>query len=224
MLPIAPPPEESKELEPDRPRMTDAAPSPPPVRRKRKIFDMSFWLFVALAVAGGVAVWFLRGPERFYEIAGDDLRLILRQMPLIVAGMLMGGFAQALVPRDLVARWLGRESGWKGLAIATVTGAMTPGGPIVSFPVVAALATAGADMGALVAYLTAWSALAFNRVLIWELPFMGPEFALIRVLSALPLPIIAGLIARALVERYGTGLAEMPSASATPPAGKDGAA
>ena len=213
MLRIAPQPEDDKEPDHFRPGMTAPADSAPPPRRQRKVFDASFWIFTGIAVAGGVAVWILRGPERFYEIAGDDLRLILRQMPLIVAGMLMGGFAQALVPRDLVARWLGRDSGWKGLAVATVTGAMTPGGPIVSFPVVAALATAGADMGALVAYLTAWSALAFNRVLIWELPFMGPEFAAIRVLSALPLPIIAGLIARALVERYGTGLG-----SAAPPA------
>lgn len=188
--------------------MTDPAERPAPRRRRRKAFDASFWIFGALAVGGGIAVWILRGPERFFEIAGDDARLILRQLPLIVAGMLMGGFAQVLVPHDLVARWLGRDSGVKGLLIATLTGAATPGGPLVSFPVVAALATAGADMGALVAYLTAWSALAFNRVLIWELPFMGPEFAAIRVLSALPLPLVGGLIARALVDRFGTGLTE----------------
>lgn len=190
--------------------MTDSPAQPAP-RRPRRVFDASFWIFTALAVGGGIAVWILRGPERFQEIVGDDVRLILRQLPLIVAGMLMGGFAQALMPRDLVARWLGRDSGMKGLLIATLTGAITPGGPIVSFPVVAALATAGADMGALVAYLTAWSALAFNRVLIWELPFMGPEFAAIRVLSALPLPFVAGLLARALVDRFGTGLAEAPA-------------
>jgi hypothetical protein len=55
---------------------------------------------------------------------------------------------------------------------------------------------AGADRGALVAYLTSWSLLGFQRVMVWELPLMGVDFALLRSLANLPLPIIAGLLAR----------------------------
>jgi uncharacterized membrane protein YraQ (UPF0718 family) len=84
----------------------------------------------------------------------------------------------------------------RGILIATVAGALTPGGPMTSFPFVVALYMAGADRGSLVAYLTSWSLLGFQRVMVWELPLLGPEFAFLRLLANLPLPIIAGILAR----------------------------
>lgn len=134
----------------------------------------------------------------FWRSLEGDATLFARILPQMIGGLLVGGFVQVLVPRDLVSRWLGRESGFRGIAIATLAGAITPGGPIISFPLVVALGAAGADIGALVAYVTAWSAIGLNRIIIWELPFMGSEFALWRFLVSLPLPVVAALIVRRL--------------------------
>jgi hypothetical protein len=41
---------------------------------------------------------------------------------------------------------------------------------------------------------------------VWELPFFGSDFVLWRIVEALPLPIIAGLLARIVVR---TGLARI---------------
>ena len=183
---------------------------------KQGFFDRPFVFLIAVSLAAGLACYLVMGEVVFGQVLYSEGRLLIDVIPRIAAATLLAGFLQAMVSRDMVTKWIGTESGWRGLFIGTVAGVVMPGGPITTFPLVVAFYGAGADMGALVAYLTAWSALAFNRVLIWELPFMGPEFAAIRVLSALPLPIIAGLIARALVERYGTGLG-----SAAPPAPKD---
>jgi hypothetical protein len=60
------------------------------------------------------------------------------------------------------------------------------------------LAGAGADRGALVTYITAWAMLGIQRIVIWDLPFMGTEFALLRFASGILMPLIAGLIARRL--------------------------
>ena len=84
----------------------------------------------------------------------------------------------------------------RGLLIATVAGTLTPGGPITSFPFVVALYMAGADRGSLVAYLTAWSLLGFQRVMVWEMPLLGLDFVLVRSLANLPFPILAGMLAR----------------------------
>jgi len=35
-----------------------------------------------------------------------------------------------------------------------------------------------------------------QRVLIWEIPLLGPDFAITRYLISLPLPILAALLAR----------------------------
>ena len=41
--------------------------------------------------------------------------------------------------------------------------------------------------------------LGYARVLVWELPFFGGEFVIWRIIIAIPAPIVAGLLARALV-------------------------
>jgi hypothetical protein len=65
----------------------------------------------------------------------------------------------------------------------------------------------GADVGTAVAFITAWNLLGYNRALIWELPFFGPEFVGWRILIALPLPFIGGFLARfaarAVAKRWG---------------------
>ncbi len=101
-----------------------------------------------------------------------------------------------LFSREKVARWLGGASGLTGLMLATIAGLLTPGGPFTSFPMVYALWIAGADAGALIAFISAWSLLGFNRLIVWELPLLGVEFSLIRYAACLPLPILAGVLAR----------------------------
>jgi uncharacterized membrane protein YraQ (UPF0718 family) len=86
-----------------------------------------------------------------------------------------------------------------GILIAMVMGAVLPGGPLTIFPIAGAFLLLGADVGTAVAFITAWNLLGYNRALIWELPFFGPEFVAWRILFALPLPIIAGLMARGAV-------------------------
>ena len=171
---------------------------PPSKSPRRAVFDLSFFIFAAVAAAAGAAVFWVKGPDVFLAALGGDARVLLRIVPLIAAGLLIGGFIQVLVPHDLVSRWLGENSGLRGIAIATAAGAVTPGGPIISFPLVVALAAAGADIGALVAYLTSWSILGVTRILMWELPFMGFDFAATRWAASFLLPFIAGLLARQL--------------------------
>ncbi len=97
-----------------------------------------------------------------------------------------------------LGRWMGAESGWTGLVVATVAGALTPGGPMAAFPLVLVLAGAGADRGALVAYIMSWTLNGFQRVLVYEVPLLGPEFAVMRLLITLPMPLLAGWIERRL--------------------------
>lgn len=89
----------------------------------------------------------------------------------------------------------------RGLIIATVAGTITPGGPASAYALLAVLAASGADRGAMIAYITAWATLGLQRILVWDVPFMGAEFAILRFAISLPLPVVAGLIARRLPMR-----------------------
>lgn len=155
-------------------------------------------MFLVLAAAAAAACWVVQGPGVFREVLHDDLGLMATVFPRVLLALMVAGLVQAVLPRDKVAYWVGSESGFRGIVIATVAGALTPGGPMTSFPFVVALYMAGADRGSLVAYLTSWELLGFQRFMVWEVPLLGPEFALLRGLANLPLPILAGLLARKL--------------------------
>lgn len=161
-----------------------------------RAFDRGFWLFAGMSVVAGIACWLWIGPQAFQIGFHDDIGLMAAIAPRIVLAMFVAGLVEAVLPKDKVAYWVGAESGMRGLLIATAAGALTPGGPITSFPFVVALYMAGADRGSLVAYLTAWSLLGFQRVTVWEMPLLGLDFVWVRTLANLPFPIMAGLLAR----------------------------
>jgi len=65
-------------------------------------------------------------------------------LPRIGAGVIGAGFIAEIVPRALVAEWIGPGSGILGVVIATLGGALTPGGPVVGFSIGAAALKSGA--------------------------------------------------------------------------------
>ncbi|SFM53312.1 permease [Thermodesulforhabdus norvegica] len=137
-----------------------------------------------------------KDPTLLLESARSGGFLFIKLLPIMILAMFLAGLMENIFPRDAIARYVGRESGWTGLLIGTVMGILTPGGPFVQFPIVASLFRAGADIGPVVAYLSAWSLLGLNRVIALEVPLLGIHVVGIRFLSSLVFPPIIGLIAR----------------------------
>jgi uncharacterized membrane protein YraQ (UPF0718 family) len=175
---------------------------PPIVRRKRKPVDWSTAVMAALVAGCALVVYLRDGRQRIVDILIADLDLFADMLPKVLAGCLIGAFVAALLSRELVGRWLGGNSGLVGLVIATLAGTIFPGGPITIYPVSAALLVIGADVGVAVAFITSWTLLGYARALVWELPFFGPDFVVWRIVAAVPLPILAGLLARLALAAY----------------------
>lgn len=119
----------------------------------------------------------------------------LHLLPRLAFGVIGSGFIARLMPQDLIIDWIGPRSGLTGLAIASLAGALTPGGPVVGFALGSAAIKTGAGLPQVMAYVTGWSLFTLNRVLIWEIPFMPAWFVWLRVLVSLPMPfLVAGLV------------------------------
>ena len=118
--------------------------------------------------------------------------LLLEITPRMIAAFTLAGLFQAVVPQELIVRWMGHGSGWRGLLIGMSLGGVTPGGPMTHFPVIASLYKLGVGVGPLVAYLSAWSLFGLQRVIMWEIPFLGPRVVAIRILVSLFFPLFAG--------------------------------
>lgn len=164
----------------------------------RESFSLGFWGFAAFALLAGFACYLILGPEAFAEALDDDLAMVGSTLPRIVLALAVAGLVWVMLPREGLTRLIGGKSGLRGLLVATAAGVVTPGGPASAYPFLAVLAGSGADRGALVAYIVSWSMLGMQRILVWDVPFMGPDFSLLRFSVSLPLPVLAGLIARRL--------------------------
>ena len=80
--------------------------------------------------------------------------------------------------------------------IGAAFGAILPGGPFTAYPVASALLAVGADFGATIAMVVSWTLIGYGRAIAWELPIMGTEFTLWRIVISLPLPVLAGTLGR----------------------------
>ncbi|MEM0950129.1 MAG: hypothetical protein AAGK37_22235 [Pseudomonadota bacterium] len=171
----------------------------PPAAKPRKVVDGGFLVLLAFTLAGGALVAVQYGVSRVGEITAETVWFIGLLSPKIASGIFIAATLPMLLPRDRVARWIGRESGVRGLVMATACGAALPGGPMMTFPLAAGLVGSGADLGATVAFVSGWSLLGLNRTLIWEFSFLPADLVWVRYLVCLPMPILLGIAARRLL-------------------------
>lgn len=118
-------------------------------------------------------------------------KMLIVRMPIIIIAI---SLLITLVPQDFIAEKLGVSAGMEGIFYGSILGAFLPGGPSIAFPVVVVLIKAGATGGPLIALITSWTVLAIHRLVLFEIPFMGIKFALLRLASSLILPPIAGIL------------------------------
>ena len=152
---------------------------------------------VLLAVIAAVAFGFClrRGIGTAQRAAVDTWQSLLKILPIFAVALPMAAFLAELMPADAAVAWIGPDSGFMGIVVASAAGGFMPGGPFVTFPLVLAFAKAGAGVPQMAALITGWSIFAVHRILTWEYPVLGWRFVALRLLSALPLPILAGLLA-----------------------------
>lgn len=155
------------------------------------VVDVLLWTFVAaLALAAAI-----HSRAMVWEGLRDGVVDFLRLIPRLVFGVIGAGFLAEVIPHDIIVSWLGPDSGIPGLAIATVVGTVTPGGPVVGFAIGATALKAGAGAPQVIAFVTAWSVYSLQRVLMWELPVMDAKAVWVRIGVSLPLPFLAAAIA-----------------------------
>jgi len=143
---------------------------------------------------------YLRGQGEHIIGMKSALDMTVQVVPLLVFALIIAGMIQVLLPKELISKWVGAESGLRGIIIGTIAGGFSPGGPYVSLPIVAGFLRAGAGVGTMIAFLTGWSLWAIGR-LPMEVGILGWKFTLIRVGVTFFFPPIAGLIAQTLFSR-----------------------
>jgi uncharacterized membrane protein YraQ (UPF0718 family) len=167
----------------------------------KKIMNSNiFWPTVVMFVIALVLfiIASLQGEGKNVAGLKSAWNMTLQIIPLLIFAFIIAGLAQTLLPRDLVSKWVGDESGIRGILIGTLAGALTPGGPYVSLPIAAGLLKTGASIPTMVTFVTGWSLLAVARLPL-DVGIMGWRFTLIHRVSVLIFAPLAGLLASLLI-------------------------
>lgn len=154
------------------------------------------FLAVILLIIG-----YSKGEGQHIDGLKSAMKMTVDVLPLLIFAFIMAGMIQTLLPQELLSKWIGEESGIRGILIGTVAGGITPGGPYVSLPLAAGFLRAGAGIGTMVAFLTAWSLWAVSR-LPMEIGVMGWKFTFVRLACTFFFPPIAGFLAQMFFSGY----------------------
>ena len=155
------------------------------------IIDILLW--GSVAAVGFIAIQ--RGRLVLTMSLREGAMDFINIVPRIALGVIGSGYIAAVIPQEIITGWLGPNSGWFGVLAAVIAGAATPGGPVVGFSLGAAALKAGGGAPQVVAYVVAWALFAFQRLLLWEIPFMPARFVWFRAAVSLPFPFLAAAIA-----------------------------
>ena len=158
------------------------------------IIDITLWGSVAVL---GFMVW-QRGRVVLTAAAREGTMDFVNIVPRVALGVIGSGYIAAVLPQEVITGWFGSDSGWLGVLMAAVAGAATPGGPVIGFSLGAVAMKGGAGPPQVIAYVTAWALFAFQRLLLWEIPFMPARFVWFRAAVSLPFPFVAAAIAMAI--------------------------
>ncbi|MBF0292140.1 MAG: permease [Nitrospinae bacterium] len=167
--------------------------------RKRKVLIPT----IMMAVIAVVLLYIGHRNGRGQEVEGLKLAfsMIVNVLPLLALVFIVAGMAQTMMPHEKVVALVGNESGLRGILIGAVAGGLTPGGPFVTMPLVAGFLGAGASVGTMVSFMTAWSLWAVQR-LPMEMGILGWKFTVARLASTFIFPPIAGLIAQSFFSDF----------------------
>ncbi|MBV6658812.1 MAG: hypothetical protein KI785_13700, partial [Devosiaceae bacterium] len=75
--------------------------------------DAGFVFICVLSFGAALGVYLRDGWARFQQILWDDAVLWLTILPKVAAGVTVAAFLRLLLPREVVARWIGERSGLK---------------------------------------------------------------------------------------------------------------
>ena len=146
-------------------------------------------------------IGYSRGESQHIIGLKAGMKMTVEILPLLIFAFIMAGMIQTLLPRELLSKWVGEESGLRGILLGTMAGGLTPGGPYVSLPLVAGLLRAGAGVGTMVAFITGWSLWAVSR-LPMEIGILGWKFTAVRLATTFFFPPIAGFIAQTIFSGF----------------------
>ncbi len=144
-----------------------------------------------------------RRDDTFSKAIARSVQQFWLLAPRMICALIAAGFIAELIPSAFIARFLGDSAGLAAIPVAFLAGTIIPSGPVIAFSIAAVFKHAGASTPALITFIASWSIFAAHRIIIYEIPLLGPTFLRLRVLAAGGMPLVGGVVAIVVVALLG---------------------
>lgn len=153
---------------------------------------VSNWILLGISSIATV-VLLHNFPDQQQETIAAFWKFIVEMFAIFPAVLVLMGLFSVWTSKNLVIKYLGKESGAKGIVLSLFFGAL-PAGPLyVAFPLAAALRKKGASISNIVIFLSAWACIKIPQEMI-ELQFLGLRFMAARLVLTILFVTLMGLL------------------------------
>ena len=165
---------------------------------KRK--DAISWILAAAAGAV-LVILVIAGNEDGIEIGGNFMDFFIEMIKILPFAFILIGQFEVWVPRAVIEKHLGDNSGFRAFLWVILLGGATIGTMIAAIPIAAALYRKGARQAVVFAYLGA-ACVCRIPMTIFEASYIGVLFTIIRYLTTIPLIIISSVLLEKIVRKF----------------------
>lgn len=146
-------------------------------------------------------------PEKI--TAGLDISVDygIEMVAIFPAVIVLMGLADVWIPKSLINKYLGKESGVKGILLSMLMGTLPTGPVYIAFPIAAELLRKKARISNVMIFLGVWASSKIPQVGV-EIKFLGFKFAMLRLIFTLISLIIIGYLIEYIINKKNKKEAE----------------
>ncbi len=130
------------------------------------------------------------------QITFGYLKEMIQILPAV---FIISGLITIWVPKEVVMKNFGKESGFKGKTFSILMGSVSAGPIYAAFPVAFSLLSKGASISNVVVIISAWAVVKIPMLLV-EAKFLSLNFMMVRALFTIPAILLVGYITGRLVK------------------------
>lgn len=150
-------------------------------------------------ILGLYLVLFIVNMEKGMVALGNTVYYLKEMLIIMPVVFLLTALIDAWIPKNMIMKALGDNSGIKGSFTALALGSISAGPIYAAFPVAKTLLKKGASVGNIVVILSAWAVIKIP-MLANEVKFLGPKFMIARWIFTVTAIFIMGYITSKIVK------------------------
>ncbi|HLV10563.1 MAG TPA: permease [Halanaerobiales bacterium] len=143
-------------------------------------------------------------PAKTVEVINISGDYGLEMLAILPAVLFLMALVDVWVPPEYIKKYLGKNTGIKGIILAVILGTLPTGPMYVAFPIAAELLKKGAGLKNIIIFLGVWASLKIPQIGI-EIQFLGLKFAFLRFIFTLVSVVFIGIIIDYLLKNKARG-------------------